>query len=243
MNQNIIIGVIVAIIIYFIYIFWFYKSSVLLESTSLKINNTNIDMAKAIEPTSYRYTYSMWVYVNTWDNSKIKPIVHRSTSITDPLTQFKLYLDSVTATLKLKILLESERSNSSLKIDDVIITDSFPIQKWTHVTVSVDSQYCDMYIDGKLTKSIKYSSTPIQPAGVLVPLNVGKHLVGYVETQVSTDIFMSKLKLTPNTQSPQEVWSEYLKGNTDSWFSFLSSYGATLSVTKDSIEKVKMSIF
>jgi hypothetical protein len=84
----------------------------------------------------------------------------------DPLTQFKLYLDSITATLKMKILLESEKA-SSVAIDDVIITDSFPIQKWTHITVSVDSQYCDMYVDGKLSKSIKYSSTPVQPQELL----------------------------------------------------------------------------
>jgi hypothetical protein len=44
----------------------------------------------------------------------------------DP-TQFKLYLDSITATFKMKILLESEKA-SSVAIDDVIITDSFPIQ-------------------------------------------------------------------------------------------------------------------
>jgi hypothetical protein len=182
------------------------------------------------------------VFVNTWDNTKIKPILNRNTAITTPLTQFKLYLDSITATLKMKILLESEKA-SSVAIDDVIITDSFPIQKWTHITVSVDSQYCDMYVDGKLSKSIKYSSTPVQPAGVVVPLNVGKHLIGSTMGQISSDIFVSKLKLIPNPQSPQEVWNEYLKGNTDSWFSFLSSYGATLSVTKDSVETVKMSIF
>jgi hypothetical protein len=54
--------------------------------------------------------------------------------------------------------------------------------------VSVDSQYCDMYVDGKLSKSIKYSSTPVQPAGVVVPLNVGKHLIGSTMGQISSDI-------------------------------------------------------
>lgn len=239
---NIIVGVVIALIIYLVYIFWFYKSNVLLANTTLTINNTDIAMTTASDPSSYRYTYSLWVYVNTWDNTKIKPIINRSTALTTPLTQFKLYLDAITSTLKLKILLESEKS-SSVPIDDVIITDSFPIQKWTYITVSVDSQYCDMYIDGKLNKSIKYSSTPVQPAGNTVPLNIGKHLVSSTISQVSSDIFISKLKLTPNPQSPQEVWNDYLKGNTDSWFSFLSSYGATLSVTKDSVETVKMSIF
>lgn len=242
MNTNIIIGVIVAIVIYLIYIFWFFKSNVLITNTTLSINNTDIEMTKATDPSSYRYTYSLWLYVNTWDNTKIKPIVNRNTSLTTPLTQFKLYLDSITATLKLKILLQSEET-TGVAIDDVIITDSFPIQKWTFVTVSVDSQYCDMYIDGKLNKSIKYSSTPVQPAGNTIPLNIGKQLVSSNLSQVSSDIFITKLKLTPSPQSPQEVWNDYLKGNTDSWFSFLSSYGATLSVTKDSVEKVKMSIF
>jgi flagellar basal body-associated protein FliL len=93
MEMNIIIGVVVALVIYLIYIFWFYKSNILLKHDS--DNNTDIDMTTATDPSSYRYTYSLCGVRE--HNTKIKPILNRNTAITTPLTQFKLYLDSITA--------------------------------------------------------------------------------------------------------------------------------------------------
>jgi flagellar basal body-associated protein FliL len=61
--MNIIIGVVALVI--FIYIFWFYKSNILQKNTTLTINNTDIDMTTATDPSSYRYN-TVWVFVNTW---------------------------------------------------------------------------------------------------------------------------------------------------------------------------------
>ena len=39
------------------------------------------------------------------------------------------------------------------------ITNNFPLQKWTCILVSVDNKIIDVYLDGKLVKSIENKTT------------------------------------------------------------------------------------
>jgi hypothetical protein len=37
-----------------------------------------------------------------------------------------------------------------------MITDNFPLQKWVYIIISVDNQYVDAYLDGKLIQSHRF---------------------------------------------------------------------------------------
>ena len=51
----------------------------------------------------------------------------------------------------------------------MIITDNFPLQKWVCIGLSVDSQFVDGYIDGKLIRSQRFKTgTNTMPKFLLV---------------------------------------------------------------------------
>ena len=122
----------------------------------------------------------------------------------------------------------------------MVITDAFPLQKWTHVLLSVDNNYVDMYLDGKLVKSVKLSYIPTSPGPTTVPIRVGKTKEG---NSVASDIFMSKFQLWSTPFSPQEAWNEYMKGNSSSMFGGMLAYGATLSLSKDNTVTNTVTLF
>ena len=90
-GKNILLGVIVLLILYFVYIYVFKDST----STNLYSggNAKNAKMIKASKlpgnPASVSYTYSIWIYVNSWQYryGQTKTIFYRSaTSPPNPST-------------------------------------------------------------------------------------------------------------------------------------------------------------
>ena len=138
----IILGVIIAILIY---VLWYYyspgNSSVL--SSKANLNATNPPITSLNSPTNTRYGYGIWVYVNSWNNQNDKIIFSRDKNI-------KLRLDKSKPSLYCDITMSDGTTESK-----TLITDNFPLQKWVFVIVSVDNQFLDCYLDGKLVKSTR----------------------------------------------------------------------------------------
>jgi hypothetical protein len=38
---------------------------------------------------------------------------------------------------------------------DIVVTNNFPIQKWVHIGIVIDNKIMDVYLDGKMVKSVK----------------------------------------------------------------------------------------
>ena len=140
----IILSVIVVFLL-FILINYFSNNSVKLASqTSLLSGNTIIPITSI--PDAKRYALGIWIYVNSWSMNNDKIIYEYPGKI-------KLYLDSTTPTLYASVA----TTVGSPTI--ITLTQNFPLQKWTYVTLSVDNSFVDSYIDGKLVKSIKTTSS------------------------------------------------------------------------------------
>jgi hypothetical protein len=108
------------------------------------------------------------------------------------------------------------------------MTYNFPIQKWTQVCVSLDNAFVDCYIDGKFVKSVQLLSP--QATNEDANMYLGGNPAG------SNDILLSTIKRWTVTQSPNNIYSEYLRGNGNYFFSSsLSAYGLNLSAIKDKI--------
>lgn len=136
----IILGVIVIILIYFLIRIAGSASTQLTASANLNDDITPIPIMN--NPTGTKYAYGLWMYVNSWDMGSVKTIFSRADNIT-------LYLDTSSPVLNCNITMSNDISKT------IEITDNFPLQKWVHVIVSVDNQYVDCYIDGKLVKSVR----------------------------------------------------------------------------------------
>ena len=109
-------------------------------TSSANLNDNISAISVTNNPTSSRYAYGLWIYVNSWDNNENKTIYIRDENI-------KLYLDTDSPTLKCDITMTDD------EVQSFEITDNFPLQKWVYIIISVDNQYIDCYLDGKLVRS------------------------------------------------------------------------------------------
>lgn len=219
-------GVLAIVLIYIIYIWFNWRTTALVETTSLNLTNPAITITNS--PSSINYSYSLWMYVNSWSATP-KPIFSRmSDSGTTP--QIELSLGASSPTLTVSIGTGTATSTS------VTITSNFPLQRWTFVSINVASNSIDVYLDGKLVSSNVLTGA-IQPSSV-----TGVCLGGASFTK--NDIFISNLERAPTMLGPMDVWNKYIYGNGNWWtYLGLSKYNATLTIKRDGQETATTSLF
>jgi hypothetical protein len=115
----VILGIVVVILFYILYKFYYSNSNSLSKSTSLKIANP--DIAVTSSPATSRYTYGIWMYVNSWDNTVTKPIFSRPVSTSNTNSQIYLYLDKTTTTLKFNVLYADSSTGTDIIVTDILI--------------------------------------------------------------------------------------------------------------------------
>ena len=232
---------IVVILIVVLYMYFNTGSSTLI-STKVTLNAQNPPIVITNSPTSVRYSIGDWIYVNSWNNASAKPLVGL-TGI------FQLYLDSTSPTLYVDMI-ESGSSGTGPEAQKFIITNNFPLQKWVYVHLSVDSQNIDMYIDGKMVKSVQM--TKVAQSNTTVTSYFGHNIPGSMAqfggkyfngTYVGSDIMMSDFRRWTAPLSPVEVWTQYSNGNTGGGSMMKSSYGMNVGLTKDNAETARYNVF
>lgn len=220
----IVLGIIVVVLIYVLYVFFINKSSVISKSASLKEgNNTPITSINSAQST--RYAYGIWVYVNTWDSTREKTIFSRKDNI-------RLYLGADEPNLYCSITCIS-KDGSSLDEQNILITDNFTIQKWVYINISSDNSIIDAYLDGKLVNSTKLVTSPNQPADPkTAPVVYGS----------GWDCYVAGLQNWANPIGPQEAWDNYMDGNSNALSRFFGSYSLNFAVNKDNVQQSSYTI-
>ena len=232
----IVLGVILVVIILMSTFSKFFSGEAALATKANLLNGIpDIPVTALSKPQAFNRTYSIWTYVNVWSTGSNKMILGRTGDIL-------LYLDSDTATLKCKIgpvaasggapgvqVIQSDldkANGGTQEISGAIdITNNFPIQKWVFVAAVIDSGgICDLYLDGKLVKSVKTSAA--NSVDRTQPVRFGK----------GHDTYIADAKFIPKTSGPQDIWSTYAKGNSGSDIrSAVGNYNVNLSILKDNV--------
>jgi len=210
---TIILAIIVIILIYILYVYFVSKSNVLASTASL-LNGNNQPMTTINSGQSTQYAYGIWVYVNTWNTTTQKIIYTRGNNIA-------LYLAPDKPSLYCQI--------SQVQVPQsgpILITDNFPIQKWTYVVVSSDTMIIDCYLDGKLVNSNKLLSTPSTPANGS-PMILGS----------GWDCYIAGFQNWAGPIGPQQVWDSYLSGNGNAVSRFFGQYSVNIAVNKDNVQQ------
>lgn len=243
---TIILSVVILLLVYVLYAY--------LTGTVTKISQ-NANLNAAIPPITKiegarntRYGYSIWVYVNTWNNNSTKTIFSRPNSL-------RLYLDNTSPTLKLDLAMNGALVNNVPPTMTMNITNNFPLQKWVCVCVSVDNQFVDAYLDGKLVKSQRFyasaasanappatiATMPLSPPDATAsPIYLGNSETG--QTFAPFDAFIAEFKRWSAPIDPQSAWDTYLAGNgTNGVASAFSAYGIDVSVLKNKVEQTRFS--
>lgn len=216
-----VLAVFLAIAVYVLYVMYT-GTSPLVEKVDLKTSSPSIDYSTIPSPRTSRYSYGVWVFVNSWSNLEEKNIFSRSSAAGK--YDVRLYLDKSSPRLKCDILTEGDVKET------ITLTDNFPVQKWVFVVVSVDNQIVDMYLDGKLVVSKKLANMP-----VISEANIS------LGNSSPLDILLSKFSRWTSPMDPKTAWSKYMDGNGVS--SALPNYGMKLTVMKDGIDAKQIKFF
>jgi len=226
----IILGITVVILVYVLYLYMSPTYKMLSSGASLSVVNPPI--TSLVSPKNTSYAYGVWVYVNTWDSNIDKVIFSRAGNIA-------LGLDATTPTLYVDVTL-SDDTTTNPSIQQVTITDNFPIQKWVHVIISVDNKFLDCYLDGKLVISHKIGTAaqmPKNPPDKNIPIILG----GNSMFNTLFDANVSKFMRWDSPVNPQLAWDTYMSGNGSS--SSVSNFNANLSILKNNAAYSTFSLF
>ena len=219
--MNLTVIALVAVLLILIYILYiYYHTSSAISSSLVYLNSSNAPVQITDNPSTYQYSFGIWVYVNSWDNTNTKPIFMIP-------NQVNLYFDTTTPTLYFDISQNCAGGNGNINTATapIIVTDSFPIQKWTYVSIVVDNFFVDLYIEGKMVKSVKLNCMQSVPS---VP-NTYVYLGG--NPAISSDIMVTRFYRWSYVLAPQDIWKQYLTGNGVST-SFVA-YGINVDVMKN----------
>jgi len=245
--QTYIIAILIVVLIVLLYFFYSHFNSIgkqLTANANLNNGSTNLPLSD----NASNFAFSVWIYVNAWDNTPIKPLVSRVVNgATDPtLTaspasknySYSLYLDRNAPNLYFDVKQSTSTAAAATSITPpILVTSNFPIQTWCCVTISLDSNYVDCYINGKLVKSVLLNS-PVDSA------SIGNNKTLLVGSSTKSDIFLSNLYYSTSPISPAEAWKQYTKGsNKLANNNILASYGLGLSFFKNNVQQSSVRLF
>jgi len=222
----ILLGIVIIFLLYLLISFYRSSETVLTETANLSQTIPQIEITNSSGSSSY--AYGIWIFVSNWDSNKPKTIFKRANNLT-------VSLDNTSPKLRATFTMTDDSEK------DVIITDNMPLQKWVYITISVDGQYVDGYIDGKLVKSSRVISEV--NSEVFIP----KMPTIAEKMQLGGDGFdasIARFKHWAHAVDPQTVWNSYLQGNGQgSWTSTISDYGVDLSILRNNVETTRFSLF
>lgn len=221
MNATGLLLIVLVLVIVIYAIYYVYNNAQTLYNLNDTVSAIPYDKIK--DPQATRYSYKMWVFVNSWGANQ-KVIINPGGDNNNP-SNLKLYLDANTPTLNCDILTTDTSSGAAGTTKTVVITNNFPIQRWVYIVVSVDGNVVDCYLDGKLIRSadLGYPSKLDNASGSLknFTINFGRF-----------DAFLTKFSRIAGATDPQTAWNEYMSGNGYE-SKFAPSYGFEFSVNKD----------
>jgi hypothetical protein len=214
----IILAILLIVILYYLYLYFTSTNIIAITiplnkptpynpilSTNSTFNSNSINNIQNI-----KYTYGVWIYINNLSqqigqpnntNSKYSLFSFgnlNTNDITNP--NFTLYMDSNNSSMLNVDILCSMRNKT------IVINPSFPVQKWTNVIVSIDTNFIDIYQDGKLIISSKIDSSidgylkiPTLTSGICFGCN--------------QDITLGNFMRWPYPIDPSTAYNVYYQGN------------------------------
>lgn len=214
----IVLGIVLLVVLYYLYVY-FFKSNVLASKLDLATQQSAITAGNLSKPDSTRYAYECWIFV--YKSTSETPYIFSRAGVTASTKNIGLKLDMANA----KLTLEYDKGSWASQE----ITTNFPFQSWTHIIVSVDNQYIDTYINGKLASSIK--DKDLKAPSSTSSVEFGK-----------LNAYLAGFNRYTDPIDPQTAWSKYSAGTGSSPLSkYLGTYGMDISLKQDAKEFSKLS--
>jgi len=222
----ILLGIIILLILYAIYNYAFPSKTAVSNANYLLNGVKQVPFTNLENPVSTKYSIEVWIYANDVKNASAS---HATSGIdgnaSGCIFEVKTGSDNV---YHLDLFSNADLCFYNNTNTPTIVINNFPLQKWCHVIISVNKNLIDMYLDGKLLKSIKTRNTSSFPKEESV-INFGRG-----------NIFISGMNRTITTTDMNTALNKYLSGNAGlKW----TNYGVSLSLFKDNKEQKNFNLF
>jgi hypothetical protein len=269
--------IIILLILLFIMYLYFTTPSNLTNTVSLKntqSSTTTISSQKLQNRgNSSNWTISTWVYLNStleMSSTKMNTIISRGTIVANTtmipgtIYDFVLFFSlgniaipvvssaapSANKGVCLYCTFKSSTAGETTDKNIVKITNDFPIQQWTQITVVIKNKnMIDYYLNGKLVFSFYASNIPTTT--ISSDINIGANSTSnkykyfnHASTELTeaiTDAYLAKLNYFSTVLTPQQVYDNYLKGAGTGIL--LPNYNLKLSLLNNNIEQKYYSLY
>ena len=217
----------VIIVILLIVVGYFIWSIVSSSSSKTSSGTTKLAISTplAVATSTNSFTFSTWIAIDTWGGGGNNIISTASDATAANVFALKLG----TAINKLNLSIGAAYTEST-----AIAVGLVPLQTWVSVIVSVNSgNSVDIYINGKLVKTIALAATYTLPAGSFSVGGAGGS-VGYISTTFDN-----------KSTGPQEAWTIYSSGfggGGSGVADFFSKYKIRFAFVKDNVELSRLDI-
>lgn len=221
--RRILLGVIAIVLVYLL-VQYFSKQNEKTLFSGLREATTKVVAPASSVPNggSINYTYSVWFFINDWNYryGEDKVIIQRKDTDggDSPLIRFTPNVNNLAVDYTVYSEIDGNPKTSSCVLENI------PLQRWTHLVVTLNNRALDIYIDGKLVKTCVLSGVVKQSNPSIVEITPGGGFAGY----------LSNLKMFSNAITPQKAYDLYKEGNGAS--GLFNQYGVKMSLVKGSEE-------
>ena len=204
---------------------WFFNREKMLSNYSSAKTATTIDAKSTPVGNNYNYTYGIWIYVDDWSYNFGREKIIFSKGTMSP----NVSLGATENNLKVKLQIDAENVWSQFECG----IDNVPLQKWTHLLISVNGRTLDIYMNGKLVRTCVMNGVPVYDSTSPTFLTPNGGFSG----------FTSKFKFWSDTINPQQAWNIYQRGPGGNIFGNLfSEYKLQVNFMKGVDTKATVSI-
>ena len=249
--KDLVLGLIILLLIYLIYI-WFFTDStkyyLLASITDAKSGKKTIDGNKLPRSlSSSDFTYCFWAYIDNWEdnNGKEKYIIFRPNLVNSDKGT-KIYLDKNVNDLVVKLKKTGTGTQDNEELDMRI--PNIPLQRWVCIIVTVNNRSCDGYIDGKLIKTEVADNVLIDGGPNVTDIELLKAPSSSTSTSANeADGFagsIGNVLYYTRSVSPREAYAIYKEGpgGGNSLLNVLNRYGLKFSFLSQGKELHKIVI-
>jgi hypothetical protein len=216
-TTTIVLGTVLIIIIVFMLFQDYFTGKTKLEKQQHLYDSSPpaITSNKLASSGAVNFTYTIWVFVNSLNQDDM--------TIFDRTDDTKLYLNKSTGKL-IAVMGTGQES--------IDITNNFPLQKWVCVTISLNSNIMDAYLDGKMVKSVKLNPPYSNTSGADIKFGEG------------ADIYISNFERVPSPTDPKTAYDKYLAGSGGASLvsTLLGNMNVNLSVLQNNVETSRFAL-
>jgi len=192
----IVLGIVAVIILYFIYSYLFPSKSKVSTKNYLANGVQNVSFEKLENPSSAKYSIEVWIYANNLSGAYSSVSTSNGGVSNNP----NGCIFEVSGKYSLNLYKDSSLAFFNNNENPVTVPN-FPLQRWVYVVISVDNTLVDIYLDGKLIRSVKMSA----------PTNLPKMDSNF--TFGKGDIYIAGMNRTASTTDSNTVFKNYMQGN------------------------------